>query len=86
MGQVKLLEGDAAEVVDARSRLLGALQRYDEVESGIAWTYALAAQLLLYDADREGAELFTDLCDQYCKETTCKAVVSDLRKRLSSQP
>ena len=86
MELVKILEGEAAEVVDARSRLLGALQRYDEVESGIAWTYALAAQLLLYDADKEGAELFTDLCDQYCKETTCKGVVSDLRKRLSSEP
>jgi len=62
--------GDAGQ--DARRRLLGGLERFDEHHPNVAWTYYSAARLLLGDGRKDTARVFTDLFTSRCNGPSCE--------------
>ncbi len=66
----------------ARRRLLGALDRFDQKHPDIAWTFCLAARLLIADGDSQGAELFLGLCEQRCRDLACREQVRSLASQV----
>ena len=68
---------------DARRRLLGALERFDQRRPNIAWTYYAAADLLLGEGRKDAARVFADLLSRHCDEPSCAAYRTLLEAKLS---
>ena len=72
---------------DARGRLLGALERFDQRQPSVPWTFCLTARLLLADGRFEPAAIFTGLCEERCdSDDACRAEVQHLRERIQAGP
>ena len=71
---------------DARQRFLRRLEMFGHRKPGVAWTYCLAAELLVADGQLDGARIGADLCAQLCSEPGCRDRVTSLRARLSGAP
>ncbi len=67
-----------------RRRLRGALERYDQRQPDVPWTFCLAARLLIADGNLEGAELFLGLCNERCTNPACHEQVRVLRTQLQN--
>lgn len=59
--------GDSA----SRQRLLRALERFDNANPGIAWTYYLTAAMLQADGQRDAARAFLELFTKSCSGPSC---------------
>jgi tetratricopeptide (TPR) repeat protein len=68
--------------VDARKRLLGALDRFDQSRPNIPWTFCLATQLLIADGNLRGANLSVRLCEARCTDSPCREQVHDLQSQI----
>ncbi|MDO8631467.1 MAG: hypothetical protein Q7R41_13350, partial [Phycisphaerales bacterium] len=68
---------------DARRRLLGALERFDQRRPNVAWTYYTAAELLLVEGRKDAARVFVDLFSLHCDEPSCGAYRTLLEAKLS---
>lgn len=80
---VKLCElGDGG--ADARQRLLGALERFDQQQPGIPWTFCLVAQLLLADGNVDVAREAIKQCEERCQDDPCRDHVQVLRTQLTT--
>jgi tetratricopeptide (TPR) repeat protein len=71
---------------DARQRFLRRLEMFGHRKPGMAWTYCLAAELLIADGQLDGARIGVDLCAQRCAELDCRDRVKSLRARLAGAP
>lgn len=69
---------------DARQRLLAALERFDAKSPDNAWTYCLAATLLLAEEQITPARGFTDLCAKHCGDGACETRVTLLLEKLDA--
>jgi hypothetical protein len=72
------------ESVDARRRLLGALERYDQKRPNSPWTFCLATQILISDGNLKGADVFVGLCEQRCKDAACHEQAQRLRSQIAN--
>ncbi len=78
---VQLSESSSA-CVDARARLLGALQGLSEHRPNSPWTFCMAARLLAADGNTEPARMSVDLCEERCGDQACRNEVAALRGSL----
>ena len=83
--QVDRLAGTGVAGVDARDRLLGALERYDSIEPNLSWTYCLAARLLLAGGNTRGASVAVTLCADRCADQPCRRYVEAFRIDLKAK-
>jgi tetratricopeptide (TPR) repeat protein len=77
------LSSSGAAGQDARRRLLGALERFDQRHPNIAWTYYTAADLLLGEGRKDAARVFADLFIAHCDEPSCGTYRTLLEAKLS---
>lgn len=77
------LSSSGAAGQDARRRLLGALERFDQRHPNIAWTYYIAADLLLGEGRKDAARVFADLFIAHCDEPSCGKYRTLLEAKLS---
>jgi hypothetical protein len=70
---------------EARRRLLDALERFDKKTQNVAWTFCLAARLLVADGNIEGATMAVGLCEERCHTTTCREHVRSLRSQIGER-
>jgi tetratricopeptide (TPR) repeat protein len=77
------LSSSGAAGQDARRRLLGALERFDQRRPNVAWTYYTTADLLLGESRKEAARVFADLFSAHCDESSCGAYRTLLEEKLS---
>ena len=73
----------AAARADARRRLLGALERFDQRQPNIPWTFCLSARLLIADGNLQGASLGVGLCEERCDDPACQEQVRRLRSQIA---
>jgi len=81
-----LSSGSSSYHRDARRQLLDAIQSFDEKRPGVAWTYALAARLLIAEDNLEPARAFVKLCEELCTDDACRDAAGILRKLLTQLP
>lgn len=75
----------AGKARDVRQRLLVSLQQYDAMHPGTAWTFCLAAELLLADGNRQGAAASIDFCGERCGDDACRREVERLTDKLRGE-
>jgi tetratricopeptide (TPR) repeat protein len=67
---------------DARRRLLGALERFEQQRPDVPWTICIAARLLIAEGNIEAARVFVGLCQERCMDPLCLELVDALRVAL----
>ena len=72
--------------VDARRRLLQALDAFDRTHPNVPWTFCIVAQLLQADGRLDGAAMSIDLCETHCDDPACRDHISALRTRITGSP
>ncbi len=84
VAHVDRLSTTGAAGVDARARLLGALERYDSIEPDVSWTFCLTARLLLANGNANGASVFVGLCAERCADDLCRRYVEAVKGDLAA--
>ncbi len=69
--------------VDARRRLLQALDAFDRTHPNVPWTFCIVAELLQADGRLNGAAMSIDLCEKHCDEPACRDHIIALRTRIT---
>ena len=69
--------------VQARARLLRAIERFDQQQPGDVWTFCLVARLMIAADRMDAARASIDLCVKHCTEPSCLEYARTLQARLS---
>ena len=70
--------------VQARARLLRAIERFDQQRPDNPWTFCLVARLMIAADRMDAARASIELCEKYCTEAPCLEYARTLRARLSA--
>lgn len=70
--------------VQARARLLRAIERFDQRQPGNPWTFCLVARLMIAAGRVDAARASIDLCEKHCMEPSCLEYAPTLRAQLTA--